>query len=64
MTKFKVGDRIRMKYYDRYAYGEITIVSEQGCKVLFDGDFDLAYWYYKPEELELIDRDGTPMSRD
>ncbi len=54
MTEFKTGDRIRMKYYDGWAYGEVTIVTEIECKVLFDGDFDLAYWYYPKNELELI----------
>jgi len=61
--KFKSGDRVRMKYFDGYAYGEITIISSLGYKVLFDGDWDLAYWYYKEEELELVDKDGSPMSR-
>lgn len=51
---FKAGDRVRMKYHDRYAYGEVTIVSELGVKVLFDGEYDLDYYYYKPEELEVI----------
>ena len=54
MAKFKRDDRVRMKYYDRYAYGNVTIVSELGVKVLFDGDYDLYYWYQKPEELELV----------
>lgn len=55
MTKFKVGDRVKMKYYDGFATGEITIIAIDTCKVLFDGDYDLAYWYYKEEELELIE---------
>lgn len=52
--RFKPGDRVRMKYYDRYAIGEITIVREEDFKVLFDGDFDLPYCYYLKSELELI----------
>lgn len=55
MNKFKPGDRVRMKYYDGYAYGEVTIIAADTCKVLFDGDFDLPYWYYKEEELELVE---------
>jgi hypothetical protein len=55
MNKFKPGDRVRMKYFDGYATGEITIVTEDTCKIIFDGDFDLAYWYYPKSELELID---------
>lgn len=43
-----------MKYFDRWATGEVTIVKESESKVLFDGDFDLAYWYYPNAELELI----------
>lgn len=52
MNEFKLGDRVRMKYYDGYATGEITIVTETECKVIFDGDYDLAYWYYPKAELE------------
>lgn len=46
------GSRVRMKYFDGYAYGEVTIISELGVKVLFDGEFDLAYWYYPIKDLE------------
>jgi len=52
--KFKSGDRVRMKYYEGYATGEVTIVSELGVKVIFDGDYDLAYYYYREDELEVI----------
>ena len=48
----------RIKYYEGYATGEATIVSELGVKVMFDADYDLPYGYYKPEELEVIE-DGT-----
>ena len=52
---FKTGCRVRMKYHDRWATGEVTIVREDDCKVLFDGDFDLDYYYYPKKDLELLD---------
>lgn len=52
MNEFKPGDRVRMKYYDGYTTGQVTIVTEYTCKVLFDGDYDLDYWYYPKSELE------------
>lgn len=51
---FKPGDMVKMKYFDYYATGEITIVTEKTCKVLFDRKYDLAYNYYLKEDLELI----------
>jgi hypothetical protein len=57
MKEFKPGDRVRVKYEDHFAYGEITIVRENDCKVLFDGDFDLDYWYYSKEVIELIEEE-------
>lgn len=54
MDKFQCGDRVRIKYYEGYAYGEITIVTDISCKIIFDGDYDLAYDYYPIEELELV----------
>lgn len=53
MNLFKRGDRVGLPYYDRYAYGEITIIRDNDCKVLFDGDFDLAYDYYPAKKLRL-----------
>lgn len=62
MNIFKEHDRVKMKYYDRYATGIVTIANsatqirgEISSKVLFDGEFDLAYWYYPNKDLELID---------
>lgn len=52
--KFKSGDRVRMKYYGRYATGEVTIVKNNLIKVLFDGDYDLPYDYYDGNDLEII----------
>lgn len=54
MEEFKIGDKVRMKYFDQWATGEITIVTETECKILFDGEFDLAYWYYPMKDLEVI----------
>ena len=54
---FKSGDRVRTKYFDRYAYGEVTIVKGDTCKVIWDGDVELDYWYYSKKELELVDTD-------
>lgn len=59
MKDFETRDRVKMKYFDGYAYGEITIVTDKECKVLFDGDFDLAYWYYPKKDLELITLDDV-----
>lgn len=56
--EIKANDRVRMKYYDHYAYGMVTIVTETECKVLFDGDYDLAYWYYPKKELELVNENN------
>jgi hypothetical protein len=54
-TKFKMGDKVRMQYYGRWAYGEVTIPLDDTSKVLFDGDYNLDYWYYPNNELELIE---------
>lgn len=51
--KVVAGIRVKMKYFDSFATGCVTIKKEDEAKVLFDGDFDLAYWYYKKDELEL-----------
>ena len=52
---FKPGKRVRMRYYDYWAKGEITISTENSCKVMFDGDYDLPYDYYPKKDLELLD---------
>jgi hypothetical protein len=60
--KFKPGDNVRMLYDGVYHYGEVTVVSAyMGVKVMFsyDNDREPAYWYYKPEELELITEDDV-----
>lgn len=62
MNKFRLGDRVRMKHYDRYAYGDVTIVSEAktlNVKVSWDGDFDLPYQYWDENELELVETNGS-----
>jgi hypothetical protein len=51
-----------MLYDGVYHYGEVTVVSAyMGVKVMFsyDNDREPAYWYYKPEELELITEDDV-----
>lgn len=55
--RVKSGSRVKMKYFEGYATGEVTIAREKDCKVIFDGDFDLAYDYYSYEELELIENE-------
>ena len=37
----------------RYAHGQVTLVTEYSCKVLFDEDWAPKYWYYLKEDLEL-----------
>lgn len=51
------GSRVKYydQYYNRYCYGEITILRENDAKVIFDGDTDLDYTYYPIDELELVD---------
>lgn len=59
-SEFKSKDKVKMyidnsQYKDEesyYAYGEITIISEQGIKVIFIEDLD--YAYYNKEDLELV----------
>lgn len=57
MSKFKPGDKVRMKqsgkYYEHYFYGEVTIIGNDGrAKVLFNDEID--YTYYDDEVLELV----------
>ena len=59
ITELRIGDRIRMKYYEGYAMGEITIIREIDCKVMFDADYDLPYTYYPKEEIELIKKEDN-----
>lgn len=52
---FKSGDKVRMKYGNLgYVHGEITIVNEHECKVLFDEEWAPDYWYYKKTDLEKL----------
>ena len=56
---FKPGDKVEMKYGDKYYEGEVTIVREDNhtCKVIFtDTDCPLDYWYYPMRDLELVER--------
>lgn len=58
MTKLSEGSRVKMKYFDGWATGEITIIRRNEikgiyeAKVLFDGNYDLAYDYYPLKDLE------------
>jgi hypothetical protein len=53
--KFMNGDRVRMKYCDVYVHGEVTVVKDTECKVLFDEEWAPGYWYYPIADLELIE---------
>jgi len=56
-NNFKPGDRVRMLVSNdnkHYVHGEITIVTEDTCKVMFDEDWAPNYWYYPKKDLELI----------
>jgi len=64
---FTSGCRVRMKYFDDYATGEVILIRRNEitgiheAKVLFDGPYDLAYWYYPLVDLEVItDESSTP----
>ena len=65
MTEFKSGNRVRMKYSEAFPYtyvhGEVTIVTEDECKVLFDEDYAPSYWYYPKKDLELINENNEPL---
>lgn len=51
---FKSGDRVRMKDGDNgYVHGEITIVRQYDCKVMFDEEWAPNYDYYLKEDLEI-----------
>lgn len=53
-AKVKTDTRVKLKYHNRWATGTVTIVNETEAKVLFDGEYDLNYWYYKKDDLELL----------
>lgn len=50
--RFKVHDRVVLTDQGIKWAGIITIISDMGCKVLFDDGDGPNYWYYKEEELE------------
>lgn len=52
LPEFKAGDQVRMVVGDYFIYGEVTIVTETQCKVLFQDDWD--YTYYNKKYLELV----------
>lgn len=49
------GSRVKMLDGKEWIEGEVTIVREKDCKVLFDSPSDLSYDYYDLDELELIE---------
>lgn len=51
----KSGSRVKMWDIDRWVEGEVTIVREETCKVIFDDPYDLNYDYYPINDLELIE---------
>jgi hypothetical protein len=59
MDKHNVKPGSRVKYWDinEWVEGEVTIVREKDCKVIFDEPSDLCYDYYPYEKLELIGED-------
>ena len=53
---FKRGDRVSMKDGDNgYCHGEITIVREYDCKVLWDEEWAPDYWYYPKDDLIYVE---------
>ncbi len=57
IDKHNVKSGSRVKYYDidRWVEGEVTIVRENDCKIIFDDPSDLNYDYYPFDKLELIE---------
>lgn len=57
LDKHNLKPSSRVKYWDidRWVEGEVTIVREKDCKVIFDSPCDLDYTYYPIDLLELID---------
>lgn len=56
MVEFKHGDRVKVVLGGGItAYGEVTIVTEDKCKVILD-DSDLDYWYWPKKDLEIVDK--------
>lgn len=57
IDKHNVQPGSRVKYWDinEWVEGEVTIVRENDCKVIFDDPSDLDYTYYPYKDLELID---------
>ena len=56
MPEFKHGDHVRMLFEGVWHYGEITIIKEDMCKVMFE---ELNYDYYPKDDLQLMTEDDT-----
>lgn len=57
---FKRGDRVRMKDGDSWIHGEVTIVREDECKVMWDEEWAPNYWYYPKSLMEKINANNNP----
>lgn len=54
-TKFERGCKVKWSaQVGITAYGEVTIVREDDCKVMFDSSYDLNYDYYPKSELTIV----------
>lgn len=53
----KPGSRVKYWDIDCWVEGEVTIVTEIECKIIFDSPSDLNYDYYPIDKLELISND-------
>lgn len=62
MNQFKCGDRVKMwigpsndttNPQGYWVHGEITIIKDDECKVLFDEEYAPDYWYYTTSDLVL-----------
>lgn len=53
----KPGSRVKYWDIDYWVEGEVTIVTEIECKIIFDSPSDLNYDYYPIDKLELINND-------
>lgn len=52
MSDLKIGDHVRFKHQDKYYYGDVTIIKDNGtAKVMFN---DLNYDYYPIDELDIM----------
>lgn len=53
-SMFKPGDKVCMNYMNYIVYGEVTITRKYESKVIFEGNCDLHYTYYRNTELKKV----------